>query len=138
MDESAGIPEVINNPDTFQGSRVIWAGIIIDIKNFDDHTLVEVLQRPADYRGRPKDVDASDGRFLANHDGFLDPMVYSVGREVTVSGTIAGTKVSVIGEYEYTYPVAVITKIKLWPVEPDRNFNYYYYPTYYHNRWRYW
>lgn len=138
VNETAGIQEVIENPDAFYGSQALWAGIIIDIKNFKDHTLVEVLQRPADYRGRPKDVNTSDGRFFASHNGFLDPMIYSMGRQVTVSGKIAGIKISAIGEYEYTYPVVVITEIHLWPVEPDRDFNYYYYPSYYHNRWRYW
>lgn len=138
VDNSVGIQEVIENPDAFTGTQVLWAGIIIETKTYKDHTIIEVLQKPADYQGRPKDVDTSEGRFLAHYQGFLDPAVYSGGRETTIAGKIEGRKNAVIGEYAYTYPVVLITEIHLWPVQPDREYNYYYYPSYYHNRWQYW
>ncbi|HOO38585.1 MAG TPA: Slp family lipoprotein [Deltaproteobacteria bacterium] len=138
IDETISVLEVIENPSAFTGSRVLWAGIVIDTKAFKDHTIVEVLQKPADYQGRPKTVDVSQGRFLARYNGFLDPAVYTSGREVTIAGEIAGTKVSTIGEYAYTYPVVLITEIHLWPVESEKEYHYFYYPTYYHDRWRYW
>ena len=138
VDNTPSMQEVMENPDAFYGSQVRWAGIIIDAKTFKDHTIVEVLQRPADYKGRPKAVDTSGGRFLAHYQGFLDPAVYSGGREITITGNIKGKKTAAIGEYSYTYPVVLVAKIHLWPVEPDREYNYYYYPSYYHNRWQYW
>ncbi|MBN2297536.1 MAG: Slp family lipoprotein [Deltaproteobacteria bacterium] len=138
VDEPVSIRDVQDHPDSFSASRVLWAGIILDIQNSKDHTIIEVLQKPSDYQGRPKAVDTSDGRFLARYNGFLDPAVYSEGREVTIAGELEGIKNLSIGEYAYTYPFVLVTEIHLWPLEPDKEYHYFHYPAYYHDRWRYW
>jgi outer membrane lipoprotein len=138
VDEAAGIEEVLIRPDRYRGTTVLWAGIIINTENFDDHTVIEVLQKPADYQGRPKDVDISKGRFLARTENFLDPAIYSIGREITVAGKVQGIETAPVGEYNYTYPVISITELHLWPVVTEPIYNYYYYPSYYHHQWKYW
>ncbi len=142
LDETVGIQQVLEQPDTFIGTRVLWAGIIIETSNFSDHTMLEVLQHPADFQGRPIDVDTSEGRFFGRKDGFLDPAIYAVGRKVTIAGEVQGNELSLIGEYEYPHPVVKITEIHLWPVEPEEKiYNYYYYPSYpryYRQQWMYW
>ncbi|MBN2299007.1 MAG: Slp family lipoprotein [Deltaproteobacteria bacterium] len=137
-DSQVSISEIIEHPDSFKGSTVIWAGIIIETKNLSGHTIIEVLHRPADYQDRPRTVDVSEGRFLARKQGFLDPAVYSPGREVTIAGTVEGIMTSAIGEYEYTYPVITVKEIYLWSVEPEKVYNYLHYPSYYHYQWQYW
>lgn len=138
-DQKLTIADVQDHPDSYSGSGIVWAGIITDIKNLKDSTIIEVLRKPADHQGRPKEGDTSDGRFLATYNGFLDPAIYTVGREVTIAGKVKGTKSSVIGEYDYTYPVIEVTDIHLWPVQPNAEYNYYYYPSPpYYYRWWYW
>ena len=45
-----------------------------------------MLQKPADMQEKPKDVDESEGRFLALYPGYLDVAIYNGGRKVTSSG----------------------------------------------------
>ena len=45
--------------------------MIIAAKNQKEGTLIEVLRTPTDMQGRPKDIDRSEGRFLALYDGYL-------------------------------------------------------------------
>jgi len=137
-DPKIGISEVTAKPDSYQETFVLWSGIIVETRTFSSYSVIEVLERPADYQGRPRNVDISEGRFLAKKEGFLDPAVYSRGREVTVAGTVEGVEVSPIGEYDYTYPVINVQEIYLWSVEPERTINYFYYPSYFHYQWRYW
>jgi outer membrane lipoprotein len=106
--------EVFQNPEAYQGKVVLWSGVIVAGRNQKAGTLLEVLEKPADSQGRPKDVDQSEGRFLAIYDGFLDLAIYSQGREVTIAGEIEGKRVLPLGEMEYTYPLLSIKEIYLW------------------------
>ncbi|MBE7446849.1 MAG: Slp family lipoprotein [Planctomycetia bacterium] len=45
---------VLNNPERFQGQMVLLSGVIVDAKNTKEGTLLQVLQRPAGFRGQPK------------------------------------------------------------------------------------
>ena len=137
-DESLSIQTVIENPGAYEGTLILWAGEIIQTKNMKDGTIIEVLEKPADYTERPKSADVSGGRFLAEQDGFLDPAIYSPGRQVTVAGKITGTRQFPLGEYDYTYVLIRIEEIHLWPVEPERIYYYHYYPPSYYPWWRYW
>ena len=74
--------QVINDPEAYTGKTVLISGIIIGSKNTKEGTLIEILQKQADIEGRPKDVDNSDGRFLALYDSYLDTAIYTQGREV--------------------------------------------------------
>jgi outer membrane lipoprotein len=107
--------EVFKDPDLHKGKVVIWGGVIVDGKNTRDGTLLEVLEKPLDMVGEPRDVDQSGGRFLAVYDGFLDVAIYAKGREVTVGGFIRGKRVMPLGEIQYTYPVITVKEIHLWP-----------------------
>ena len=123
-------PEVLKNPDAYKGKVVIWGGVIIGAKNAKEGTLIEILQKPSDSRGRPKDVDQSHGRFLALYDGYLDVAIYSHGREVTVAGEIKGERILPLGEIEYSYPLISVKEINLW--RPERKERVYLCPY-----WRY-
>jgi len=57
--------KVIKDPDVHKGKTIFISGIILDSRNTKEGTMIEILQKPADMHGRPKDVDDSDGRFLA-------------------------------------------------------------------------
>jgi len=107
--------EVFKDPEAHEGKVVILGGAIVDSKNTKEGTLLEVLQKPLDMVGEPRDVDQSGGRFLALYDGFLDVAIYSKGREITVGGVVQGKRVMPLGEIQYAYPVIGAREIHLWP-----------------------
>jgi outer membrane lipoprotein len=129
------LSEVLKDPETYKGKTVLWSGVIISSVNLKEGTMIEVLQKPADRQGRPKDVDESEGRFLALYPGYLDVAIYNGGRKVTVAGEVQGKKIQRLGEIDYTYPLISAKQIHLWPVEKEDRV---YYPCpYWHYPWWY-
>jgi outer membrane lipoprotein len=100
------------------GEQVRWGGEIIKVTPGESATCFELLSRQLDSRARPRQVDSSDGRFLACRAGFYDPEVFLKGRELTVTGTVQGTETSLVGKYDYTYPRIAADTIYLWPKRP--------------------
>ena len=128
--------QVCENPDAYKGTLVLWGGVIVGAKNVEEGTLIEVLQKPTDRRGRPKDVDESGGRFIALYDGYLDVALYAQGRGVTVAGEIKGKRVQPLGDIEYQYPLIAIREIHL--VKEERYYPYpYWYPYWWYPPWWY-
>ena len=125
--------QIIKDPEAYVGKIVLISGIIIDSENTEEGTLIEILQKQADMEGRPKDVDDSDGRFLALYDGYLDTAIYTQGRAVAVAGEIRGKKVLPLGQIDYTYPFIFIKEIHLFKVQKEER--YYIYPQPYPYRW---
>ncbi|MCF6159552.1 MAG: hypothetical protein E3K32_13505 [wastewater metagenome] len=111
--------EVLSNPEQYSGEMIILSGEIIETKIDKEDTLIVVLQRPAGFRGRPKDAGTSAGRFLALVDHYLDPFIYRQGREITIGGRIEGTRALPLGETQYVYPVIHVEDLYLWPIERD-------------------
>ena len=121
------------NLNTYIGHRIRWGGIIANVRNEKDSTIVEIVTHPLDRQGRPAISDQTYGRFLARIKGFLDPMVYTKGRELTVVGTIIGESSALIGLYEYSYVEVDVETFKLWP--PIEKVNEYYYDPYWYGPW---
>ena len=129
--------EVIKDPDAHKGKTILISGIILGSRNTKEGTLIEILQKPADMEGKPKDVDESDGRFLALYDGYLDTAIYSRGRDVAVAGEITGKRILPLGEIDYIYPLISIKEVHLFKVRKEEGFRYHPYPYWwwYHPRW---
>jgi outer membrane lipoprotein len=128
--------DVLRDPDAYRNQMVIWSGVIVKSENTKEGTLIEVLQKATDSRGKPLDVDKSGGRFLALHSEYLDTAIYSKGREVTIAGKVLEKRVLPLGEIEYAYPLALIKEVYLWkPVSEDRWGHPYWW--YYPHWWRY-
>lgn len=123
-------------PEQHKGAPVRWGGIIATVINLPSESLIEVVARPLEGDGRPEDSDRTTGRFLARLAGFIDPVAYAAGRELTVVGTLAGVEQRKIGEYAYLYPVVRVTGHYLWPLRPPPLRDPLYYPPYY-RRWPY-
>jgi outer membrane lipoprotein len=98
-----------------RGTRVRWGGEIIKAEPKADTTCFEVLSHDLWSDARPKRHDASDGRFVACGKGFYDPATYTRGRDLTVTGELAGTEQRLVGEHEYTYPRVDADGVYLWP-----------------------
>jgi outer membrane lipoprotein len=113
-------PEMIfSSPDAYKGKSVILGGVIINSQNTQEGTSIEVLHRPTDYRGRPKNTDISLGRFLIFYEGYLDTAIYSVGRKVTVAGEVLGKRTRPLGKLEYPYVVIKSTELHLVKSQRD-------------------
>jgi outer membrane lipoprotein len=97
------------------GERVRWGGTLSDADPRRDETCFEVVSRPLDRRAGPRWTDETYGRFIACAPGFYDPDVYGPDREVTVVGTIEGSRVDKVGDYDYTFPLVRAEVIHLWP-----------------------
>ncbi|WP_139349759.1 Slp family lipoprotein [Thioalkalivibrio denitrificans] len=135
--------EVRADEARFEGVTVRWGGVIAAVTNRAEDTLLEVVSRPLARGGRPQLTDATQGRFLARVDGFLDPAVFAPGREITVTGTVAGLEPRTVGEFPYPYVRVDVDMHYLWAVrEPIREPYYspwWYDPWYpYHPYYRPW
>ncbi|WP_102798445.1 Slp family lipoprotein [Bowmanella denitrificans] len=106
--------EVAAQPQQSSGGQVLWGGVIADVKNKADATVLEMVHYPIRSYGRPTTDDESVGRFRVYVDGFLDPMVYKPGRSLTVSGAVTGSEEGQVGEYKYQFPTLKANGYHLW------------------------
>jgi outer membrane lipoprotein len=116
-DKTITFAMLLSDPDTFKGKLLILGGTIAHITNTKQGTLIEVVQKPLDYWGKPKRTDRTGGRFLVRHAGYLDAMIFAPGRDITVAAEIEGTRSEALGEMEYSYPVVIARELKLWERE---------------------
>ena len=105
------------DPDSFKGKIIILGGTIDQITNTKQGTLIEVIQKPLDYWGKPKRTKKFGGRFLVLSPRYLNPMTYTPGNEVTVAAEIEGTRSKALGEMDYSYPLVIAKELKLWQHE---------------------
>lgn len=113
------VAEVRTDPARFKNSEVRWGGMITGVENQPSQTLIEVVGQELSSDGRPLKESSSSGRFIASFPGFVDPLVYSSGRMLTVVGALAGETTRPIGEYPYSFPIVAVTSSYLWPVEVE-------------------
>jgi len=133
IDRSISFKELKANPDAYVGRTVVLGGEIIETKNLKDRTELEILQKPLGRRDVPIETNGSEGRFLVDQSGYLDPAIYRRGRYLTAVGEVMGSRSLQIGEAEYQYPVISAKFLHLWPY-PRRYYGPYYpssYPYYY-------
>jgi len=105
---------LLNYPDRYVGRYVLFGGVIADASNREEGTYIEVVQKPLDFMGRPRDTDFTEGRFLILYGGYLDTSIYSQGKEVTVAGRVIGQRVQSLGEMEYGYPLIESRELHLF------------------------
>ncbi len=117
VDEGLYFEEILENPDAYTGKSVLLGGDIIETQTLPGRTVILVLQRPLGFRKRPSTDKASKGRFIVESSRFLDPAIYSKGRQVTVAGPIRGKEMRPLGKATYGYPVIAGKEIYLWPRE---------------------
>lgn len=122
------VVEARRDAAAYAGQRVRWGGTVASVENRKDETWIEIVARDLGSTGRPRDTDRSQGRFIARVQGFLDPAVYTSGRQITVSGTLEQAVTRPIGDYSYTFPLVRAESVYLWERLPERRDYYYYDP----------
>jgi outer membrane lipoprotein len=112
--------QVSQSPERYSGNPVIWGGRVVNVKNFADHSEIEVLAYPLDTSQRPKANDTGSGRFIAVTPGYAEPLDYPAGALMTVSGTLKGTRSGKVGEASYVFPLVSTTQSHVWTAEEMR------------------
>ncbi len=106
-------PAVIENPKPYEGTTVVWGGMISDIRNRNEGGEMAILEAPLDARGNPQ-LQTIRGMFIARTDRYLDPKVYQRGKKITLAGDLSGQEVKIIAAVKYVYPVVQIVELHLW------------------------
>ena len=105
---------VANNVEQFQGTDVMWGGIIIANNGTDAGSQLEVLAYPLKSNQRPDTSKGPLGRFLVFEDRFLEPLDFAEGRLVTVTGAFSETRDGAVGNADYVFPVVDAEAVYLW------------------------
>lgn len=114
VDSKISFSDLSRDPDSYKGKWVMLAGVIVGSRtDKDGSTYIEVVQKPADSRGRPLRTDETGGRFIAVSKQFLDPAVYRGGRVITVVGEVIGDTIKPLGETAYRYPLLEVRALRL-------------------------
>ncbi len=106
-----------DNPEAFAGKLLVLGGTIDQTLQTKQGTLIEIIQKPLDYWGKPKRTDRSGGRFLLLSSRRLDALVYAPGRQITVAAEVEGTRSSAPNETDFSYPMLHVRELKLWEAE---------------------
>lgn len=114
--------QATRNIAQFKDAPVRWGGVIIDVENEQNYSLVQVLYYPLNNYGRPRLDKANEGRFLVKSPEFLDPAVYSKDTEITVAGILMGDIERTVGKKNLRLPQISANVIYLWPVYVPGNY----------------
>lgn len=105
--------------EALPATEQVWGGVIVRAENLPDVTRLEVVSYPLRNQ-EPQTGRMTDGRFLLEVPGFLDPVDYRTGRRITARGDVERTEAGRIGEVDYAFPVLVAEEVHLWPDEAVR------------------
>lgn len=97
-----------------KGKMLRWGGAIAKVENKPDSTVFEMVYYPLNGYGRPISGEESMGRYRIHVNGFMDPMVYQVGRLMTFTAELNGLEKGLVGEHEYVFPTANVEAYYLW------------------------
>jgi len=100
---------------THLNKRVVWGGMIVEIRNLKNSSQLELLNYPLDTNGEPVRSAQPQGRFIIKVNSFLDPAQYNSGRWLSVLGSVLPSEPGKIGEVKYQYPVVQSEQLHLWP-----------------------
>lgn len=129
--------QVSQNIDGHKNISVRWGGIIIDVENEEDFSLVQVLFYPLNYSGRPQLNEPRGGRFVIRSTEFLDPVVYTKDKEISVVGTLYGDIQRTVGKKIIRVPLIQSTAVHLWPKRRNNYYGYKGYDPYHYGYYNY-
>jgi outer membrane lipoprotein len=117
VDTVAGITPygVAREPETT--GDVVWGGMILTVDNLEQHSEITVLAYPLDKKQRPMLEAPTEGRFVVQVPGFVEPFDYPQGRFVTLRATLSGTREALIDEQVFVLPVVQAQTVRVWPAD---------------------
>ncbi len=121
VDQALTPQSVIAEPESSRGKTMLWGGTILDTRNLKEITQIEILAYPLNANYRPQLENKPLGRFIINHQGYLEPTTFAQGRQLTVLGKISGSQSGKVGDSVYTYPVVTGEQLHLWLPASERS-----------------
>ena len=115
---------ITEDPDIYRGKLFVMGGKIVNTTATEAGSMIEAVYVPVDTMGFLKNVRPGS-RFLAFYPkdkGFLDPVIYSRNREITLAGEFLEVRPGKIDNMQYTYPLFEIKELYLWE---ERSENYF-------------
>jgi outer membrane lipoprotein len=132
VDKDVSLSKIFATPENLAGTRVMLGGKIVETRNLQNRTEIEVIQQFLDLDGYPSRGDKTLGRFVFSQPGYLEPEIYSKGRSITGAGEVRESKAGKVGNRDYVFPVIVAEELHLWDEYYDRphyydpNYSYFY------------
>lgn len=120
-DPSITLSAVRGNEGMINGQLVRWGGLVARVQNKDNQSWIEIVEQPLNSWGRPIGGNQTSGRFIAVFGGFLDPLIFQTGREITVVGSLQPAVEGKIDDQPYKFPVLSGSGYHLW--EPKRDYH---------------
>ncbi len=114
--------QAVGNIGNYKNAPVRWGGVIIDVENEQNFSLVQVLYYPLSSSGEPQADKSNEGRFVIKSSEFLDPAVYSKNTKITVAGMLIGDIERMVGKKTLRVPMVSATTIYLWPTYEYSNY----------------
>lgn len=119
VDEHVSFQQVKASPLSYTGRLIVAGGMVLTAKLLkQDGTRIEILELTLDedYEPTGRLID-SQGRFLAFHKEFLDPVTIPMGTRVTVVGEVTESVTLPVDEVDYVYPALDIRAVTVWPLK---------------------
>ncbi|WP_273382328.1 Slp family lipoprotein [Actinobacillus porcinus] len=106
--------------------KVRLAGKVISATALKTQTQVEVMSLPvANFSAKPIIDAQTDGRFIVNLTGFVDPAGLK-DQYITVAGTLVGKEMDKIDQADYEFPLIQATAYKQWKQRQEYDYDDYY------------
>ena len=117
---AASPAQVAAAPDRYRDGEVIWGGRIVGVRNFPDHSEIELLALPLDSSQRPRPDQPAAGRFIALVPGYVEAMDNPPGALITVHGHLDGVRAGKVGDAAYSFPLVRAQQSHRWTPEEMR------------------
>ncbi len=126
--ENLQLSEIQNNFTAHQGKTVRWGGTLLNLKNTENQSTLQILSYPLTYNGRPDTLAEPEGRFIVKTTEFIDPGYYTKDSEITVAGLLTTQNEYLVDQKSLNLPVIEQPQIYRW-----RKYRQPYYGNYYGN-----
>jgi outer membrane lipoprotein len=94
---------------------VVWGGMIVEVRNYERYSEIEMLAYPLDDKQRPMLELADHGRFIALIPGYVEARDFPEGRFLSLIGRITGDRHGLLRDQAYVWPEVDVERLHLWP-----------------------
>jgi outer membrane lipoprotein len=107
--------QVVQNVEIYQGQIVRWGGMIGQVANYENFSELTIVQFPLTRHGVPISTEPSAGRFIVRSEHFLDPLIYSPDKLVTIIGTVMTLQLQKVDQKMLALPLIAVDDSHVWP-----------------------
>ena len=112
---------VTEAPQEYLDQPVVWGGMILEVKNFERYSEIEILAFPLDDKQQPLIQLADQGRFIALVPGYVEGEDFAAGRYVSLIGSVTGGRNGRLRNGSYYWPEVALDRLKVWPRDFRQN-----------------